>query len=104
MNELVQLSPHALLVGALNILGWVLKQSPIKNWLIPVILPTVGAAAYPFLPGALGEGVVTNVLVGVSLGWTAVGTNQFVRQVANGRANGRTSSTSLDTLTKKDTL
>ena len=86
MNEITQISPPVLLAIALNGLGWCLKQSPIKNWLIPIILPAVGAAVYPFIYNLDGVSIAMKALYGWGIGWTAVGANQFLRQVTDGKS------------------
>lgn len=85
MNEISQIGPQALLVAGLNILGWMFKQSPIKNWLIPIILPIAGGAAAPFVITGDGLTLAVKILYGFGLGWTAVGANQAWRQVTDGR-------------------
>lgn len=85
MNEITQMAPPVLLVTVLNGLGWCLKQSPIKNWMIPMILPVAGAVIYPFIFESATVTIAVKCMYGFGIGWTAVGANQFVRQVTDGR-------------------
>jgi hypothetical protein len=49
IENVTQLSPPALLAVALYGLGFVLKKSPMPDWLIPFVLPCVGAVLFPFI-------------------------------------------------------
>lgn len=85
--SLTNAAPSVILVLALNGLGLALKNMPfVPGWLIPIILPVVGAGVYPFVgeysPLVL-KAQVPGLLMGLygfGLGWVAVGANQFWRQ------------------------
>lgn len=79
MNELLDVSPPILLATVLNVVGYWLKKSPIKDWYIPFILVLLGMVAYPFIcdPGLrIGKMVVQ----GAGIGGLAVFFNQGFRQ------------------------
>jgi prepilin signal peptidase PulO-like enzyme (type II secretory pathway) len=89
MNELttlLQSSPPIALAIGLNLLGLALKTSPIKNWLIPILLPVMGAAVYPFISeqGAINFQVknpdALQAVYGFVIGAGSVGLNQMLRQ------------------------
>lgn len=89
MNELMnylQASPPLALALALNVVAEALKRTPLPNWWIPILLPAIGAIAYPYIAevGKLSYEVAKpNVLLalyGVLIGSGAVGFNQAVRQ------------------------
>ena len=81
-----QLSPPIALALALNLLGLGLKRSPAPSWLIPMILPLLGGAAYPFIAetGKVSfecrNPDVLLVIYGVVIGAGSVGLNQAVKQ------------------------
>lgn len=89
MNEftdLLQSSPPVALALALNVVGLALKKAPVPNWIIPLVLPVLGALLYPFIAEA---GKVNfecrnpDVLLGVHgamIGAGSVGINQMLRQ------------------------
>lgn len=86
LTELLQASPPIALALALNVLGVALKKSPLPNWVIPTVLPVIGAFAYPFIAetGKVGFTVRNpDVLLGVYgfvIGSASVGLNQIFRQ------------------------
>ena len=84
---LLSASPAVMLVLVLNFVGFAVKRIPkIPNWLIPILLPVVGAILFPFVgertaaiqaahfPGA------QLALYGAGLGCAAVGLHQAMRQ------------------------
>jgi hypothetical protein len=95
MNDLLDflsVSPPIALAAALNGLGLALKKSPVPNWLIPLLLPIIGAAVYPFLaePGKVNfecnNPAMLHGIYGFIIGSASVGLNQMFRQF-NGRRN-----------------
>lgn len=95
MDELTiitKLTPVPLLILALNVLALGIKKVPkVPNWLIPIILPIVGAALYPFIGGmvpitgieSLSYPAVFYGLIGFVCGGIAVWGHQVVIQLTN---------------------
>lgn len=54
--------------------------------MIPMILPVAGAIIYPFIFNSDAVTIAVKAMYGFGIGWTAVGANQFVRQVTDGRS------------------
>jgi len=79
-----------LVVAACNMAGYALKKSPAPDWLIPFALPIIGAALYC----GITDCSVRTGLLGAALGWSAVGTNQALRQ-ATGEIRRRTGNTEI---------
>ncbi len=94
MENLTELSPPLALAFALNVIGYLLKQSPIPNWLIPLILLTLGGAAYPFIAEAgkisyhVNNPMVFNVIIGLCIGGASTGLHQVFRQFMDRKNNG----------------
>lgn len=92
LTELLQASPPVALAIALNFLGLGLKKSPVANWLIPLLLPAVGAAVYPFIADAgkinfeCRNPMALMAVYGFAIGSASVGLNQMLRQFL-GRKN-----------------
>jgi hypothetical protein len=96
MNELtdiLQASPPIALAIALNLLGLAWKKMPVANWMIPIVLPLIGAVVFPFIAerGKINfECQNPAILLGVygfAIGAASVGLNQMLRQFI-GRKNG----------------
>lgn len=91
LTELLQSSPPIALALALNAVGLALKRSPIACWLIPFILPILGAAAYPFIaePGKVNfecrNPDLLLAIYGFVIGSGSVGINQMLRQFLDRR-------------------
>lgn len=94
MNELLEVAPPVVLAVALNILGLVLKKSPIANWLIPILLPVTGAVVYPFISMPIHYQVpsptVLMCVYGFIIGSGSVGLNQLFRQFTGASKTGNT--------------
>ncbi len=94
MNELLDFSPPLALAAALNLLGIALKKSPIANWLIPLLLPVIGAGVYPLISQPLhyqcAHPIVLMAIYGFVIGSGSVGLNQIVRQLAGIKKSGDT--------------
>lgn len=103
--EFIQASPPIALAVALNFLGLGLKKSPIADWLIPLLLPAVGAAVYPFIAEAgrinfeCKNPMALMAVYGFAIGAGSVGLHQALRQFI-GRKNG---SGNTEFLKKQDT-
>jgi hypothetical protein len=86
LTKATELSPPVLLAVVLNALGFALKKSPMPDWVIPLFLPTLGAAAFPFIAEVgkvsyqVQNPIVFNCIIGAALGFGAVGINQAFRQ------------------------
>ena len=89
ITDILKLSPPLLLVVALGCLGKVIKCIPkVPNWIIPIVLPIVGAILYrsigtafplPWIAEVHSPGVVYAVM-GFVLGSAAVGFHQAWQQ------------------------
>lgn len=82
------LSPEELIgvVAFLNAVGYAVKQSPVRNWLIPYILAGIGAVFCPLLGDASSvKDIAWLAIIGVTQGMAAVGVNQAFRQATEGR-------------------
>jgi len=108
LNVLTKLAPVPLLVVALNVLALGFKRVPaLPNWLIPVVLPGIGALIYPFI----GEMVpITGIdklqypwvfygLIGLVCGGVAVWGHQLVTQILQRKVNGDTPTPTTTTTT-----
>lgn len=93
LTELLQASPPIALAIALNFLGLGLKKSPLADWLIPLLLPAIGAAVYPFIADAgkinfeCKNPMALMAVYGFAIGAGSVGLHQALRQFT-GRRNG----------------
>lgn len=93
ITDIMQASPPIALAIALNLLGLALKNSPIQNWMIPLLLPVIGSAAYPFIAERgkvnfeCANPVVLLAIYGFVIGAGSVGFNQMLRQFLD-RKNG----------------
>lgn len=84
-SSLQELSPPALLVVFLNVIGFVIRKSSLDNKYIPVILMVLGAVAYNFVGVKLVKPDdrfphVTLTMLGAIIGFASVGVNQAIRQ------------------------
>lgn len=78
INELLELSPPVMLALLLNIVGALLKKSPVPNWIIPWCLIVMGGVLFPFV--AEQQTVVYNsynptvytVIIGCCIGGASV--------------------------------
>lgn len=91
LTELLQSSPPIALALALNAIGLALKKSPLQSWLIPLLLPTIGAVAYPFI-AEVGKvnfecrnPDLLLAIYGFVIGSGSVGLNQMLRQFLDRR-------------------
>jgi hypothetical protein len=89
IENVTQLSPPALLAVALYGLGFVLKKSPMPDWLIPFVLPCVGAVLFPFIADTASVSYTVkspaawSAIVGFVIGMGATGINEAVKQFTN---------------------
>jgi Phage holin family Hol44, in holin superfamily V len=89
IENVTQLSPPALLAVGLWFLGSGLKKSPMPDWLIPFVLPCVGAALFPFIADttsvsySVKSPTAFNAIVGFCIGGAAVAMNEAVKQFTN---------------------
>ena len=86
IEQLLSVTPHVGLVLCLNVIGYWLKRSPIKDWLIPLILIPLAAIAWPIIADVKDDDytaqlVTRNVIVGILLGAASIGLHQVVRAV-----------------------
>lgn len=86
INDLTQLSPPMALAVALWVVGNAISRSRIENWLIPFILPLLGALVYPLIADnskmsyTVHSPMMVNALTGVAIGWTATALDQTIWQ------------------------
>lgn len=86
LTDLLQSSPPMALALALNVVGLCLKKTPAPNWVIPLVLPVIGALVYPQIaePGKVNfecrNPAVLLGIYGFVIGSGSVGLNQMVRQ------------------------
>lgn len=91
LTELLQSSPPIALALALNAIGLALKKSPVACWLIPFILPALGAGIYPFIAEAgkvnfeCRNPDMLLAIYGFVIGSGSVGINQMLRQFLDRR-------------------
>jgi len=89
VENLTQLSPPMALAVALWFFGYGLKRSPMPDWLIPFVLPCVGAALFPFIAEtasvsySVKSPALFNAIIGFCIGGAAVTMNEAVKQFAN---------------------
>lgn len=86
IDQLLAVSPRIALVLVLCVIGYYLKRSPIKNWLIPWLLIAMGGTAYPIIASVKNDDytaqlVLANILLGILLGAASVGLHQIVRTI-----------------------
>ena len=65
--------------------GWIVKQTPLRDELIPAIVGVVGGilgiVGWKVMPGYPAEDVLTAIAVGIVSGLAATGANQIVKQL-----------------------
>lgn len=86
LDQILSVTPHVGLVLCLNVLGYWLKRSPVKDWLIPFILLPLAAIAWPIIADVKNDDytaqlVTRNVIVGILLGAASIGLHQIVRKI-----------------------
>jgi hypothetical protein len=97
-SDVATLSPPLLLAVVLNGVGIFLKRSPLKDWMIPFILITLGAVIYPFIADVTEihkgtrNAVAYRVVVGSAIGVISVGVHSTLKQFI-GRKNGSSQTT-----------
>lgn len=85
-SAILKMSPPVLLLAGLNLVGWVVKQTPLARWTIPCLLLLLGAAVWPFMGDWRKIGfdvpypVVMMVFQGLCIGGGAVGIHQGIKQ------------------------
>lgn len=90
--DILQASPPVALAVGLNVLGYILKKSPVANWMIPIILSLLGALVFPYISdvGKINfqcrQPMVLLGVYGFCIGAGSVGLNQMARQFL-GRKN-----------------
>lgn len=80
--DMIQFVPEQLLIlaGALYVIGYFLKQTPnVKDYLIPWTLMFAGIGFSIAIMGVNAN----SILQGIIVSFTAVGTNQLVKQTVN---------------------
>lgn len=98
MEDLQLITPVAAIALGLNYLGMWLKNIPwFKDWWIPVFLPVVGAIVFPFIFQMPDIGdeflagpdipLMTKIVYGMGMGFTAVGLHQAPKQFGNREIN-----------------
>ena len=86
VENLTQLSPPMALAVALWFFGYGLKRSPMPDWLIPFVLPVVGAALFPFVAEtasvsySVKSPALFNAIIGFCIGGAAVAMNEAAKQ------------------------
>lgn len=89
IENVTQLSPPALLAVALYGLGFVLKKSPMPDWLIPFVLPCVGAIVFPFIADVsevnfnVKSPAAFQAVIGFCIGGASVAMNEAGKQFLN---------------------
>lgn len=67
------------------LVGWIVKQSPLKDELIPAIVGVVGGVlgviGWKVMAGFPAEDVLTAIAVGIVSGLASTGANQIVKQL-----------------------
>ena len=86
LDQLTVIAPKVALVLALNVLGFYLKRSPIRNWVIPWTLIALGMIVWPIIAETKDDDytakwITHNVIIGVLLGAASIGLHQVVTQV-----------------------
>lgn len=87
IQSLLDASPAVVLVFVLNFIGYAVKKIPaLPDWIIPFLLPAIGAVSYVFV-GELSAKIAAAkyptailALYGAGIGCAAVGLNQALRQ------------------------
>ena len=93
IENVTQLSPPALLAVALYGLGFVLKKSPMPDWLIPFVLPCVGAIVFPFIADTsevnfnVKSPAAFHAVIGFCIGGASVAMNEAGKQFLNRKDN-----------------
>lgn len=86
VDNITQLSPPAALAAALWVVGNAIKKSRFENWLIPFVLPLLGALAFPFIAETANVNyqvrspMLFNGLIGMAIGGAATGLDQMFGQ------------------------
>lgn len=100
VNGILSASPAVVLSGILVCMGYWLKKVPwLKDWIIPFILPLLGAIFYPFIAEATPKLMTAkfpfmqNVVYGAGMGAAAVWMNQIYRQFVGRKLDSSSSST-----------
>lgn len=80
VDKLLDLKPPVLLMLALYIVGRIIKSIPrIENWVILLVLPTIGAIVYPWVGErseiikAMKIPTLGMAMFGLGIGWCATG-------------------------------
>jgi hypothetical protein len=87
LTGIVNVAPPLALFAVLYAAGMILKAVPhIPNWIIPCVLPVLGAVIYPYV-GEYSEVVkaarvpwAMMALYGFGIGWATTGANQALSQ------------------------
>ena len=93
LDQITQLSPPVALAAALWFLGAFLKRSPVPDWLIPFLLPLVGAIAFPFIADTsevnfnVRSPAMFHAILGFCIGGAAVAMNEAGKQFLNRKDN-----------------
>lgn len=89
LDQITQLSPPVALAAALWFLGAFLKRSPVPDWLIPFLLPLVGAIAFPFIADTsevnfnVRSLAMFHAILGFCIGGASVAMNEAGKQFLN---------------------
>lgn len=86
IDQLLAVSPRIALVLVLCVIGFLMKRSPLPNWLIPWILLILGGAGYTVMADVKDEDytaklIFYNVVLGMLLGAASVGLHSTVRTI-----------------------
>lgn len=90
VNEIINMSPPLALIALLNLIGFSLKKSPIKDGYIPLVLIVIGGAVYPYISDIgqitfkVRNPFVLQAIYGALFGGASVGINQVWKQFMGG--------------------
>ena len=93
LDQITQLSPPVALAAALWFLGAFLKRSPVPDWLIPFLLPLVGAIAFPLIADVsevnfnVKSPAAFQAVIGFCIGGASVAMNEAGKQFVNRKDN-----------------
>lgn len=82
VDYVLSLNNPMLLIVFLNMVGFLIKKSPINDTFIPLILVILGAIIYPLLVDKTIP-LVKAIMFGALFGGTSIGVNQLYRQAGN---------------------
>lgn len=89
LSQITQLSPPMALAVALWFVGVGLKRSPMPDWLIPFVLPALGAIAFPLIADTsevnfnVKSPAAFHAVIGFCIGGASVAMNEAGKQFLN---------------------